>query len=339
MQGTIYKIQNTINNKVYIGQTIRKVQTRWSEHKRAAYSDDEKYENIHLYKAMRKYGIENFDFSIIEYYENIELEELNKKEIYWIEYYNSYQNGYNMTLGGNNYLREGKKIFNYEEIQELWLNNKNLTQSQLAKKFGCCTFTIYKALSLLPEYTNNREVGMYNDKGELLKKFFSTRQASYEVFGDLNHRSNILQACNEKAEKAYGYTWHYLDTNPNDYFQPQDLRIKCIETNIIYNSISEASQITGIDRKGINRCILKQQKTAGGYHWCKAFEEITIIDIEKTRKMTGNAKTIKCIETEEVFPSINQAKQKYKGDIKACLAGRQKTAGGYHWEYVNKETL
>ena len=54
MNGTIYKIQNNINNKIYIGLTTRNVNIRWEEHKKAALSDAEEFENVHLYNGMRK---------------------------------------------------------------------------------------------------------------------------------------------------------------------------------------------------------------------------------------------------------------------------------------------
>ena len=60
--GFIYKITNKINNKVYIGQTCRDLQTRWREHKSKANCE---YNN-HLYNAMTKYGAENFIIELIE---------------------------------------------------------------------------------------------------------------------------------------------------------------------------------------------------------------------------------------------------------------------------------
>lgn len=119
------------------------------------------------------------------------------------------------------------------------------------------------------------------------------------------------------------------------------IKIKCLETNIIYNSISEASRLLNIDRKSINRCILKQQKTAGNLHWVEASSLETIEDIETFFEQNKtNTVKIKCIETNEIFFSIASAKRKYKGDIQACLKGRQKTAGkneqgvSLHWEYI-----
>ena len=74
----IYLIKNNINGKVYIGQSTN-IYERWSEHKRIAKNDlTIKYP---LYLAMRKYGIENFTFSIIE---ECSQELLNEREIYWI---------------------------------------------------------------------------------------------------------------------------------------------------------------------------------------------------------------------------------------------------------------
>lgn len=74
----IYKATNKINNKVYIGQTVRSLEVRMSEHKRHNYTAFD--------KAINKYGLENFDVEVIDTAKDIN--ELNEKEIYWIKYYN-----------------------------------------------------------------------------------------------------------------------------------------------------------------------------------------------------------------------------------------------------------
>ena len=90
----IYKITNKVNGKCYIGQSIN-IKKRLSQHK------SQTYRNIHinkiLYQAIKKYGIENFTFDIIE---KCETNSLDDREKYWIEYYDSYNNGYNGTKGG-----------------------------------------------------------------------------------------------------------------------------------------------------------------------------------------------------------------------------------------------
>ena len=91
--GYIYKISNSINDKLYIGKTCTTLSNRWSHY----ISDYTKYD-WHLYRAMRKYGIENFSIELVEECED---NKLNEQEQYWINYYNSYNNGYNMTIGGD----------------------------------------------------------------------------------------------------------------------------------------------------------------------------------------------------------------------------------------------
>ena len=98
----IYKITNTINNKCYIGQTIKNAQDRWKEHQSHAFGKHENDIQKTLYQAIRKYGLENFTFEVLQ--DNIlTYEELDKAEIYWIDYYNSFLEGYNETRGGQQY--------------------------------------------------------------------------------------------------------------------------------------------------------------------------------------------------------------------------------------------
>ena len=93
--GYIYKIENTINGKIYIGKTdYFDVTKRWKEHKRAMNREDCKHRP--LYRAFNKYGIENFKFSVIE-----ETNNTSEREVYWINFYDAYNNGYNLTLGGD----------------------------------------------------------------------------------------------------------------------------------------------------------------------------------------------------------------------------------------------
>jgi group I intron endonuclease len=98
MSQGIYKITNKINNKCYIGKSSN-IEERWQYHVNRRY--DNKEYNKPLYRALRKYGINNFSFEIIEELENYE-QDSNKREQYWIKFYNSYgESGYNGTKGGD----------------------------------------------------------------------------------------------------------------------------------------------------------------------------------------------------------------------------------------------
>ena len=110
----IYKITNLINNKLYIGKTSRDIKTRWQEHLRHS----ETLLNIPLYRAINKYGKDNF---VIEQIEECDSTIVDEREIFWISFYNTYQEGYNCTLGG-----EGS-LLNYDEkeIQEIITRYQN----------------------------------------------------------------------------------------------------------------------------------------------------------------------------------------------------------------------
>lgn len=94
----IYKITNLINGKIYIGQSVD-INKRWRQHKRNSRIKGREYDK-YLYKAFRKYGLENFSFEVIE---ECSRELLNEKETYYIQYYktNDETFGYNETSGYN----------------------------------------------------------------------------------------------------------------------------------------------------------------------------------------------------------------------------------------------
>lgn len=94
----IYIITNKINNKKYIGLS-KNCYRRWNEHKEVAKRPRKSYQlRVPLYRAMRKYGIENFTFEVIE---KCSPNELKEREIYWIKELQTYEKGYNATRGGD----------------------------------------------------------------------------------------------------------------------------------------------------------------------------------------------------------------------------------------------
>tara|TARA_R110002110_G_scaffold161376_1_gene360126 strand:- start:15 stop:797 length:783 start_codon:yes stop_codon:yes gene_type:complete len=92
----IYKATNKVNNKCYIGQTINSLRERINAH----HSPKIKYK---LHNAISKYGRDSFEWDII--CECSSISELNEKEIFYIDKYNSITNGYNIKHGGKNSVR------------------------------------------------------------------------------------------------------------------------------------------------------------------------------------------------------------------------------------------
>ena len=132
----IYKITNQLNNKVYIGQTIKAAEQRWKEHLNHSKGNCVNDANKHLYCAMRKYGVENFTFEVIQ--DNIDTQEnLDKAEIYWIDYYNSFLEGYNETFGGQ---KGHRKLLPRQEIIDEYMKTRSMNKT--AKKFNICVDTV-----------------------------------------------------------------------------------------------------------------------------------------------------------------------------------------------------
>ena len=98
----IYKYTNKINGNVYIGQSID-IQQRQYNHKYSAFNESTKDYNSQFHQAIRKYGIDNFDFEIVAEVTKEEYSRafLNELERFFIKYYDSYHNGYNATEGGD----------------------------------------------------------------------------------------------------------------------------------------------------------------------------------------------------------------------------------------------
>lgn len=100
---TIYKIVNTKNNKVYIGQTTRSVEERWKSHLRHAFLSDRPNDlSVKLYVMMREEGINHLKVEIIETIVG-DRNKGDNREIYWIQEYNSTdpEKGYNTDKGGH----------------------------------------------------------------------------------------------------------------------------------------------------------------------------------------------------------------------------------------------
>ena len=153
------------------------------------------------------------------------------------------------------------------------------------------------------------------------------------------HKESMKIAMSKSSykEKQASHTKNrWKDGEFNDVFCR---KVLCLETGIIYESITNASKLTGICRTNIGKCCNKQMLSAGGCHWIfydnKDYteeERLQIIDD------LGCGKGIKiiCVETGKKYNSIKEAAKDVCGDnssIGKALKGKQKTANGYHWRY------
>lgn len=139
MTKDIYIIKNTINNKVYIGQT-KNCADRWSKHIWSA----KHRPHTAIAQAMHDLGIQHFYYQVLEH----EIENFDERERYWIEYYDSrVPNGYNVAPGGR-YVGGTEaataSITDTKTLQHIVddLQTTRMSYAKLAEKYECCEWTI-----------------------------------------------------------------------------------------------------------------------------------------------------------------------------------------------------
>ena len=114
----IYKHTSKINGKAYVGKTSISMEKRFSQHIKSADRNKGK-KSTHFENAILKYGIEDFSSEILE--DKLSGDEANVREKYWIEYYDTFNNGYNQTKGG-----EGASGYKQTSEHKEKIRQKNL---------------------------------------------------------------------------------------------------------------------------------------------------------------------------------------------------------------------
>lgn len=192
--GFIYIIRNTVNTKVYIGQTKKSVQHRFRQH---IYSAN-KGSHYVLYKAMRKYGTDNFYAQTLEQCDNALL---NNKEVFWISFYkaNNSKYGYNMTEGGS---RQGDPWNKSKATDAMLLKafDLGLSAYQIARKYHTeisRVTSLLKKLNIkygsdlqkIPEDIEKQIIELYN-KGyasSIISKYFNINKTTVLHILERNH--------------------------------------------------------------------------------------------------------------------------------------------------------
>ena len=175
--GKIYLITNDVNSKVYVGQTIQTLNKRFNGH--CCYSKSDRSSNMYIKRAIHKYGRDKFHITLIE---ECPLDLLNEREKYWISFYNSYNEGYNLTKGGqdSNYfnLHRLEEIIDIKKFEQYILEFKPLA-TEVAKHFGISKCSVYNLIKRIGN--PNLVLDSYNprkgktiediDKNELIKLY------------------------------------------------------------------------------------------------------------------------------------------------------------------------
>lgn len=250
--GCIYKITNTSNNKVYVGQTLD-WNRRFCHH--ISYLKSNSHYNKHLQKAFNKYGRAAFKFEIISKCSTLEL--LNELEIYWIKQLQTTDEnfGYNIQLGG---------------LSDI--------PSERGKKDLQCIAT-----------SQNKPVTQYRLDGAYINEFVSGKIAS-QLTGCT--KSGISQCCQKTIVQINGYQFRYsieglkslpsilsIKERRSQFVKKYNVDIKSkrviqktLEGKEItrFSSISEATEAMGLKRSqstSIVGCLQGKQKHAYQFKW------------------------------------------------------------------------
>lgn len=232
----VYKYTNKVNGKIYIGITIRPLESRHSQHLNTI------NDGTYFHNALLKHGTDNFDLEIIDRAKT--LKELKEKERQWIKKLNSFayqenSKGYNCTLGG-----DGAFGLTGE------LNSQYRISPQ--ERMDDETFKRWK-LKLLKSAKRGEKHRDYGKHPEI-------------IFG----REGFKTACMKARERFVNnnpseYRNYYGSNNPNAKKVVQIS--KSGQYIATYSTVKEASETTGASIGHIGSCCTGKRKTTGGYKW------------------------------------------------------------------------
>lgn len=234
--GYVYKCICLKTNKVYIGITIEGIEERKQKHIRESYNPNSYSYNVHFHRAIRKYGPENFEWTSIEYIKSQTRENLiyclKQLEIKYIALYDSYRNGYNSTLGGDNsettkkavkvYIKDGTQIGEFKSIQDA------------ADYYSVKRHSVGKCCNRVQKYVRSKEYGM------LIFRFSSDSLTKRDL-------EKAIRTKNKNNSKVVAY---YRDTN------------EFIES---FESIKQGGNYFNVDPRKISNHLNGQQDHAGYY--------------------------------------------------------------------------
>lgn len=242
--GSIYMIQNKLNNQKYIGQTKRDddASTRLKEH---LYIAEHTKCNLYLYNSIRKYGKDNFEVTILK--SGLPEDELAKWEMYYIGKYDTFANGYNNTLGGGGVRGYHHTQQTRDKISKAELAHPEKYTQERANK-------ISRALKGVP-------------KSEIHKKHLSeARKGKYTGYDNgfyMHHHTKATKQKMHDSSIKYYVKQIDLDTNAviNVFDCVEDAAKYCIEKG--YTQAKLSSVMYRIYYTSVGN-----QKSAYGFSWC-----------------------------------------------------------------------
>lgn len=259
------------SGKSYVGQTKFIESIRWEQHCQAAFNQNSKEYNLPLSNAIRKYGKNNFQVKILE--DNISTDQINNKERYYIELYETYkpQKGYNCNLGFKNQLSVNK----INEIALEW--EKGFSVKEISNILNLNTKTIDKYLETLG-ITKEQKLQRRNEAVSKTNKY--QRDILFKEIEKLwNQGFSVSQIC-DSLKKERHYIVRILKENniTQKEILERSAKIKNgiailqydLENNFIkeYRSSSEAlRELKSTNRRDLKRALEGELISYKNYKW------------------------------------------------------------------------
>lgn len=222
-QSGIYKITNKTNNKIYIGSS-KNIRKRWKAHRNLLRSG--KHYNEYLMAAYNKYGSENFIWETIEF---TNISNLQDREQYWINFFESYnrEKGYNLC----------PKAYSSLGIKHTDESRRNMSLSHLGNKHSL------ESRKKISE-SQYKTVYQFDLKGNFIQKFNSILEAEKKTGIE---RQLISGCCRKITKSAKGYFWSFeksFTLYKRNHFREAPWKyktIQCSKSLKIWKSIKDAS--------------------------------------------------------------------------------------------------
>lgn len=313
----IYKITSP-SGRVYVGSSVN-LRTRFNTYKRLCCDRQKK-----LYASFIKFGVNNHQFEILEFIQDVNENKLNEllndREIYW------------------------GKIYDVTSVENLnlRLGNRNAVVSQEARdKLG---------------KTLGQKILQFDLEGNFIREWDSASEAG-RFYGI--SPSKITAVCKGRTKSSCSYVWRHKDKNKfiePSYTNKNKTKEKCQATGdknkipiIQYSlkgdfirewpSTTDASRELGIGRSNISSVLYKVNKKAGGFMWGYVGEDVptyskydfTVCTSKRVIQFTKSGEFMK------EWYSLSEAARELKlnlGDMSCCCRGiKCKTVGGFIWKY------
>jgi group I intron endonuclease len=349
----IYLITNIVNGKTYVGQHCGESDSRWKQHLAAAL----KLENpLPLYRAMRKYGAENFKYEVLE---EVPLSKgpkfLDEREIYWIKEKKSYisQNGYNLTEGGqgivgyycsssrneklstsldrNNYGAydpiTGKLVKIYEKSKDLKAINIWPGHALKCSSWHTGGKTTTTGGKVYPK-TAGGFMWLVLGNGEVFPEFINPLgNRTSGNYGKKKAQNQITNFESDKEIAQYSLSGYLIDT--------------------FVNNMREVERLTGVSYSSIRLSILGKNRMGGGYQWRifpkgespdKIESEIVPSELKFSKRELTSKPVMKFLDDREIFTykSIIDAvldNNLKPTDILSSIETQSEDPKGFNWRW------